>query len=610
MMCIASSVPWPTWLGLSLPDWAVLSAYLVGITLLGTWSYRHVKGMDDYFMGGRRFGKVFMVFFAFGSGTSSDQAVTVVAGSFRAGLAGIWYQFLWLWATPFYWILAPLFRRMRAFTTSDFFEHRFSTPAATLYSVYGIMISIVFMAGALFGSGKMVEGLTGGELPYGWAVAVMTVMFVVYGMAGGLTAAIITDFVQGILTLVFSVLLLPFLYAKIGGLAGLHAANETVATYRPGMLDMVLSEDVALAMGRPPITAFYVVMLSLTALAGIVVQPHIMGVCGAGKTELEGRVGFTFGNFLKRFCTIAWTFIGLGCIVLYLTPERAAEFAANPDAEKAFADQLFGFAAHEILPEIGPGLVGLLLASMLAAVMSTCDAQMVVSSGLFTENVYRRFLAPGRSQRHYVQVGRIAGVVIVSLALLLQLMFDNIIHALEIIIKTPAAMGISFWLGIMWRRYTPAAVFTSTLTAFATWLWLELSPSGAQVMGGMFPFMVMAAEEGMKMKEAWLMLSYVSVGVAVGIVTSFVTPATPAEKLDRFYRLLRTPARKGEKVEQPCELPPDAPPPHQGKLINHPSLEIPKPTTVGIVGFLGAWVMVGLIILLTVWLSRLGTPRS
>ncbi len=59
-----------TWFGLSLADWAVLAVYLLGITALGVWSYRRVHGMDDFVVGGRRFGKVFIVFFAFGSGTS------------------------------------------------------------------------------------------------------------------------------------------------------------------------------------------------------------------------------------------------------------------------------------------------------------------------------------------------------------------------------------------------------------------------------------------------------------------------------------------------------------------------------------------------------------
>jgi len=73
-------------------DWLVLSVYLIGVTFLGVMAYRKVKDMDDFFMGGRRFGKVLMMFFAFGAGTSSEQATAVVAasgpGSFGATSTG------------------------------------------------------------------------------------------------------------------------------------------------------------------------------------------------------------------------------------------------------------------------------------------------------------------------------------------------------------------------------------------------------------------------------------------------------------------------------------------------------------------------------------------
>ena len=331
--------------GLSLIDWTVVAVYLVSVTAIGVWSYTKVKDISDYFMGGRRFGKIFMMFFAFGAGTSSEQAIGVVAGTWREGLAGIWWQFLWLWATPFYWIVAPVMRRMRALTTSDFFEARFSTSTATLYSICGIVMSIVFIAGGLFGSGKMVDALTGGELEvkanqlnlqvvpvvnlpkislfssepasksdeaddakanadataqgdpaatsakplitwralqgYEMAILAMTVMFVLYGMAGGLGAAIITDFIQGVLTITFSFLLLPFVFGKLGGFGALHDQGDI----KDGMLNLFNSAKVAELTGKEPIDVFYVFMLSLTALIGIVVQPHIMGDCGAGKTE-------------------------------------------------------------------------------------------------------------------------------------------------------------------------------------------------------------------------------------------------------------------------------------------------------------------------------------
>jgi Na+/proline symporter len=677
-MLLAAAPAANSLLGMHWLDWAVLAVYFVVIVVIGWWSLKKVKDMSDFFMGGRRFGKVFMMFFAFGAGTSSEQAISVVAGTWRVGLAGIWWQFLWLWATPFYWIVAPVMRRMRALTTADFFEHRYNTSTATLYSFYGIIMAIVFIAGGLFSSGKMVNALTGGELDkvaasvqlsvpametdeangewvvgsrevqgYEFAILAMTVLFVAYGMAGGLGAAIITDFIQGVLTIAFSFLLLPFVFMKIGGFGQLHTTEP-----KTGMFDLVASADVAAQLGREPITIFYVFMLSLTALCGIVVQPHIMGVCGAGKTEFEGRFGFTVGNFLKRFCTLAWTFTGLACIVWYLgadsplkhndkpqdvnsaefqtlsqeeqdliTNDRltfeglhrkavsdteglnAEEIAALDTAEKSFADDLFGRAAYEILPGIAPGLVGLLLASLLAAVMSTSDAQMIVGAGLFTENIYKRFLVKNGSQSHYLWAGRVAGLVIVILAIMLQSSFTDVIDALKVIIKTPAAIGISLWFGIVWRRWTWQAVWASTFAAVGAW-WLAANHADMFHSVGVLDFMLEIKGDGaVRMMDAWQMFSYISAGVIVGIVVSLITPRQPKEKLDQFFSLIHTPVTLGEEVASPCTLP-ENPAPQNPTMFSHPDIELPRPTLVGLGGFAVAWCCVGFIIWLTSYLAK------
>ena len=121
-----------------------------------------------------------------------------------------------------------------------------------------------------------------------------------------------------------------------------------------------------------------------------------MEMGGSGKTEWEARIGFTYGNMVKRFCTIAWAFIGVGAIAIY--PNLA-------DPELAF-----GQATRDLLPV---GLVGIMLASMIAAVMSSCDSFMVDGSALFVENIYRPMFAPKKEDHHYLNVGRVAGVVMV-----------------------------------------------------------------------------------------------------------------------------------------------------------------------------------------------------
>ena len=86
--------------GLHALDFATLALYLLGIMIAGIWVARRVKNTGDYFMGGRRFGKAFMIMHAFGTGTHTDQAVTVAGASYKLGMAGIWYQWLYLFVLP------------------------------------------------------------------------------------------------------------------------------------------------------------------------------------------------------------------------------------------------------------------------------------------------------------------------------------------------------------------------------------------------------------------------------------------------------------------------------------------------------------------------------
>ena len=691
------------YLGMHFADWVVLAGYFLLILFIGLWSAKKVSDAADYFMGGRRFGKIFMMFFAFGSGTSSEQANAVVAGTWRAGLAGIWWQFLWLPATPFYWIIAPILRRIRALTTADFFGHRFGPKTAVLYSFYGIIISVVFIAGGLYSSGKMINALTGNALEdyaakeenqrfvpeivydvvkpeagekadadpaaapqekswhvrmrpvrgYEYAILVMTVLFVSYGMAGGLGAAIITDFIQGVLTVTFSVLLLPFVFSQIGGFGALGDHEQL----KEGMFHFVADSSVASTLGKDPITFFYVCVLSLTALTGIIVQPHIMGVCGAGKTEYEGRFGFTVGNFLKRLCTVAWTFTGLACIAWYLggasplldgkgepvpyselqmtkqdrenfnslpkdEQERvllsamrlkarsAEEFKALPEDEqdwvdkkdKEFSDELFGRAAYDVLPTIAPGLIGLLMASLLAAVMSTCDAQMVVSSGLFTENIYKSHMVKGRSDRHYVWVGRIAGLVIVLAALILQATFTDVVQALKVMVKTPAAIGISMWFGIFWRRWNTKAVWVSTVCAALAWFVVAYH---ADVLYQITPEFAASTifKSDTAMFDLYQSICYLGAGVLGGVITALLTPPEEEEKLNTFFTLLRTPVKEDEELPGPCMLPTNNA--EQEPVIRLGGFQFPQPTRLGVGGFVIAWILVLIIVGFTKLLSTL-----
>ena len=126
--------------GLSVPDFIMLLIYLVGITIVGLWTAKGIKSVADFSMGGRRFGTAFMIMHNFGTGTHSSQAVTVAAKTYTNGLSGIWYHWFWLFITPFYWLTAPIFRRLRGLTTGDYFEARYDRSVSGLYAAVAMLM--------------------------------------------------------------------------------------------------------------------------------------------------------------------------------------------------------------------------------------------------------------------------------------------------------------------------------------------------------------------------------------------------------------------------------------------------------------------------------------
>jgi Na+/proline symporter len=245
-------------------------------------------------------------------------------------------------------------------------------------------------------------------------------------------------------------------------------------------------------------------------------------------------------------------------------------------------------------------LIGLFLASLLAAIMSASGAQMMASSGLLTENIYKRHFAKNKSQRHYVWTGRIASLLIVLLAIVLQTMFEDVIQALEYLLDMPAILGVSLWLGIVWRGWTPAAVWVSTILGGLAWGACVFFPSPLREWG--LSQSVYHADG--EIFHAWRITIYLSATIASGVITSLFSERMREDKLDAFFLLIHTPVKPGEVVQSPCTLPKDPLPPRE-RLFNIKDLEITKPTWGGVGGFLVAWICVGLLVWLTSLLARI-----
>jgi len=578
-------------LGLTHVDWLVILAYLVGITVIGTWAVRKVKSAATFFISDRGFGKVLMMFFNFGTGTHSDQAVSVAAKTYHVGASGIWYQLLWVFSTPFYWIIAPMFRRMRAITTSDFFEARYGPSVGVLYAAVAVLNLIVNIGVMLKGSSAMIEAITGGTVNAFWATMAMTAMFLVYGVAGGLSAAIVTDFIQGILTIVLSFLILPFAFSAVSELTGMGPMEGMRATIsNPEMFSLVSSE----------ITLFYIVVISLNGLVGYGCQPHTMGLCAAGKTEMEARVGMTCGMFIKRFCTVAWVLTGLCAVAYYMLLNKEVEDV----------DHVYGLMARDLLPTIGPGLVGLFIASMLAGLMSSCDAFMVAGSALLTGNIYRRVFVRHASDRHYMLVGRVVAVLIVGAAIVFAFSLESVVKGLEVFWKISAMMGLIFWMGLFWRRTTVAAAWIGTLVTFGAFLFSGQLRLFDRVLWDFNEHFAHRLPDFMLFEGTlylpWQMAIYLSVVLVTTVLVSLVTPRVSKEKLDRFYACLRTPVEPGEPETEPFTLPEGVEPAPRRVWLDRFELEIPRMTWLGFWGVLLTALAAAALIGGVYWIFSLG----
>lgn len=559
-------------------DWLVIFLYLIGITLIGIRAIKKVRTASNFFITNRKFGKIMMMFFSFGAGTHTDQAVSVAAKTYESGASGIWYQWLWLFATPFYWLLAPLLRRMRAITTADYFSKRYGRSVEVLFALVGIAIMAVSIGVILKGSSAIITAVSGDTISPALAIAAMTVLFVIYGVAGGLYAAIITDFIQGILTIVLSFLMLPFALNAVGGLGGLRTIVND-----PSIFSIVAPGE---------ITTFYVIIISLNALIGWVTQPNAFAMCAPGKTELEARIGLVSGMLLKRICTIAWVLIGLCGIGLYA-------------GKTIHIDYVYGLMARDLLPIIAPGLIGLFIASMLAAVMSTCDCLMVTSAALYTENIYKPLIKPDQADKHYILIGRITSAVVVISGIIVAFSLSSVVQGLELFWKVQAMMGIAFWVGFFWRKATAAAAWASTLSSFVAWFFT----STINLIGWDFnahfarylpEFMLW---EG-RLSLPWQMIIYLAVGLVVMVGVSLFTKPQDKDKLDRIYECLRTPVIQDEPEVEPLTLPEGRKPAPRSVLISHPDFEIMKPNFISVLGFLATWLAVGSLIGVFVWIMK------
>ena len=438
-------------------DRSVVVAYFVGITLFGLWVARKIRTSGGYFLGDRNLPWWVMAGQSFGTGTNAENPVAQAGATFADGFATIWYQWKNMLITPFYWLLAPWYRRSQRTTIAEIIEDRYGRTLGLIYAVFAVAYFVFAQGAMLKGAGKVISVATGGDIisPNGVVVA-MTGAFLLYSFFGGLIASAYTDFVQGFLIIVLSFMLIPAGLAAVGWFSGMRAVLP------PDFFDLYNEKS--------GIDGFVIAMLALNGLVGITAQPHMLSMYATGRSERAGRVGMTYGSMVKRFCTIGWALTGL--IVAALVIKLGVTLNEPEEA--------FGYACRHCL---GPGLVGLMVACVLAANMSTCSNFMVNTGALFTRNIYFDYMRPKAGDRELLLVGRLSGLGLTMLGVLFALYVEHILSAFMFTETLPALMGIMFMGGFLWKRANRHGALASIVVAFAAYYALNYlmtchTPSG------------------------------------------------------------------------------------------------------------------------------------
>jgi Na+/proline symporter len=504
-------------------DWATLIGYLCIVIGIGFIASYKIKGTDSYFLGGRKFGKLVMIGQSFGTGTNAGMPVSLAGKVYGEGLGGIWYQWKSMFVTPFYWLLAPLFRRFRRTTMAEVVEDRFGPWMGACYTVFAIIFFTINLGSMLKGAGKVISEATGADFSIQSAyisintvdvlILVMSAIFIVYSFFGGLLASAWNDFLQGFLIIFLSFMLLPLGWSQVGGLQG--------------MKDSLGSDYFSLVTTKFGIG--FIIVLTLNGLIGIVAQPQLIASVGTGKDEMTCRVGQLYGTVVKRICTIGWAVVGL--MVAAMIVKGANNGQALKDHEEAF-----GFACRNLL---FPGGIGLLVASILASNMAGCSAFMVTSGALLTNGFYRKYVYRTASDKHYLLIGRLSGLL-VALAAVLYAVFliKGVLYSFLLTETLATYFGVSIFSGIIWRRTNRWGAIASIVVAMA-----------ANFLGYYF------LGERLDSWRPDVFLFALCIGVAALIIVSLLTPPEPIAKMEKFYGNLETP---NESTGNESELEPNA----------------------------------------------------
>jgi SSS family solute:Na+ symporter len=418
-------------------DWIAVAAYFALLLALTWWSILKNKDTaDDYFLAGRNLGWTVVGASIFASNIGSEHLVGLSGSGATSGVALAHYE-LHAWCLLVLgWVLVPFYVRSRVYTMPEFLERRFSATARWVLSLISLVAYVLTkMAVGIFAGGIVFATLlpelrfefAGTVFNSFWLGSVLVVLLTgLYTVLGGMRAVAYTEAVQT------AVLVLGSLLLTIVGLQRLGGWSELRATIDPDMFNLwkpLIPEGVQgtwAPVKEPGRMAWYfntnypwVGMLLCAPIIGLwywCTDQYIVQRALAARNEQEARRGTIFAAFLKLLPVFIFIIPGMIAVALARTgkvPGLGMLVDQNGETVAASAQAAFPLLVQNVMPA---GLRGIVVAGLLAALMSSLAGAFNASSTLFTIDFYQK-LRPHATQHQLVWIGRLATTVMVLIGL-------------------------------------------------------------------------------------------------------------------------------------------------------------------------------------------------
>lgn len=389
-------------------DWIVIVLYFLLLVVIAVTVTRRQDTTTDYFLAGRNVGFFAIGASIFASNIGSEHIVGLAGQGASTGLAMAHYE-LHAWIVVLLaWIFVPFYYQAKVFTMPEFLERRFGPRPRWILSLVSLAayvltkVSVTIYAGAIVFSTLLPDTFGSPENAF-WVGAVATVVLTgLYTIAGGLRTVLYTDAAQAVILIVGSVAITYFGLDLLGGWGELRSfATDNVAQYA---LWRPLSDPEFPWLG----------ILIASPIVGVwywCTDQYIVQRTLAAKNLQAARRGALFGALLKVSPVLIFLIPGL--IGAALNAQGALPIPTDADGALN-GDQVFPTMVTTLLPA---GLRGLVVAGLMAALMSSLSSLFNSTATLFTVDIYEK-LRPDAGEKRYVNVGRIATLVVVCLGLL------------------------------------------------------------------------------------------------------------------------------------------------------------------------------------------------